>query len=358
MAEQAQSIEDRISAVLNPPQEVAEPAPEAAPEVTENVAPETGLVEQEKDWPQEQAEETPAEQTSTGEESIDGPEEEVIEIGDISDLAEHLGVDASELYNIAIPYTKDGERHEFSLGQIKDQLQDWQDTLAKRDQIQTELQTYQESSQQAQTLLNQQAEFLNTYVQRAHESLLKEMQGINWDELHAKNPGEWARQSEMFRRKGMELQQMQAQAMQELREKQQTLHQQQMKMQQDLLLREQREMLRAIPEWRDDKVADTERTALVEYMRDSGYRAEEINGVTDHRALVLARKAMLFDRMKKDGDVAKKKVVKLQKKVVKPGSRQSSAEASQNRERQVVKAHRANPKSIDAAAARIQMRVK
>lgn len=363
MAETAPSIEERISAVLNPE------APQDAQEVPQETPQEeqSGLLDEQGDWPQEQ-EETPQEaveedsdqqasdQQASGEES----DEEFIEIdGDINKFAEQIGVDVADLYeHLSIPYTKDGERHEFTLSQIKDSLSDWQDTIAKRDQIQTELSQYQQSREQAQTLLQQQAEFLNTYVQRAHESLLKEMQGINWDQLHQQNPGEWARQSEMFRRKGAELQQMQAQAMQELQQKSQELHESQMKMQQDLLQREQRELLRAIPEWRDDKVADTERAALVEYMRDNGFKAEEINGITDHRALVLARKAMQFDRMKQSGDVAKKKVMKLQKRALKPGAKQNAAEAQRNRERQVVKNHRANPKSIDAAAARIQMRVR
>lgn len=336
--EAPQSIEDRIGALLDaetdPPRE--EEAPEAAPETEpEAEAPEDGA---QAEAPQ------------------DEPEE--IEIGDITDLANHLGVDPADLYNIAVPFTKDGERHEFSLGEVKDRYQDMVEAKAAKEQAETLANQYREVESKLRENLEANAQQYQSFLQAAQQTMLAEMQGVDWAKLERENPGEWARLSEQYRQKQMRLRDMEQQAQQAFQEQKKQYQSHLEGLREEQLSRERTALLRAIPEWRKDEIADTERKALVEYMRDSlGYKPEEINNVYDHRAIVLARKAMMYDEMVKKGDVAKKKVVKLAKKVVKPGQRQTAREAGQDRERAAVKAHRSNPKSMDAAALRIQQRL-
>ena len=337
------SIEDRISAIMNPAEETptdleAEHAPAEhgeAPEATIEATQEEAATEEP---------EAPTEPS----------DDDAVEIHDLAGLAEYLQADVADLYNVAIPYTVDGERHEFTLGEIKDQLPEWKQTLAKRQEIETTYQRQIAAEQQASQMLEQQAQFVNTHLQLVEQSLLQDMQGIDWEGLQRNNPGEWARQSEMMRRKTEQLRKMRDDAAQALTQQHEALKQQRANTEQAVLEREQTALLRAIPEWRNDEIASAERPALVEYLRDTGYSQDEINSAYDHRALVLARKAMMYDKAKQSGDVAKKKVVKLAKKNLKPGASQGRGEAQQDRMRAVIKAHKANPKSIDAAAARIR----
>lgn len=361
MSELAQSIEERISQRLNPqPAEpaAAEPQDRAAPPAEPRDAPAdtaSGLLGEAVE-PDAPAESEPVEPAATSD--ADAPaDDDYVEIREFGQLAEYLQADAADLYNIEIPYTKDGERRAFTIGEIKDQLETWQDTIAARDQIQTQLSQYQQSLRESQDALAQQQEFIQEHLQAVHAALLQDMQAVDWDRLHRENPGEWARQSELFRRKDQELRAAHARAAQALGQRREELTARQQKLQEELLQREHREVMRAIPEWRDAKVADTEKAAMAEYLAGRGFTADEINGLTDHRVLLLARDAMQKQKLVSDGEAAKKRVVKLATKVLKPGARQAASDAERGRERAVIKAHRDNPKSPDAAADRIALRL-
>lgn len=65
---------------------------------------------------------------------------------------------------------------------------------------------------------------------------------------------------------------------------------------------EQKHLVERIPEWADAKVAQAEKTALHGYLTNEfGYTARELEGVTDHRLMVLARKAQKYDEMVGEG---------------------------------------------------------
>jgi hypothetical protein len=55
--------------------------------------------------------------------------------------------------------------------------------------------------------------------------------------------------------------------------------------------------LRSVPELADRGAARREMAALGDYLAKAGYSAQEMDGLVDHRDLILARKAMLYDRL-------------------------------------------------------------
>lgn len=62
--------------------------------------------------------------------------------------------------------------------------------------------------------------------------------------------------------------------------------------------REQAELLlKAIPDWSDAAKARAEKAEVAKFLKAAGYSDAEISGVRDHRAVVMARKAMLYDQM-------------------------------------------------------------
>lgn len=59
---------------------------------------------------------------------------------------------------------------------------------------------------------------------------------------------------------------------------------------------EEAKLFEAIPEWKDAKVADAEKAQLAAYATNAfGWTADDLQSVTDHRNIVLLRKAMLYD---------------------------------------------------------------
>ena len=115
----------------------------------------------------------------------------------------------------------------------------------------------------------------------------------DWDRLYAEDPIEWVRQREVWRAKQeqsaaaqIEMERLQAQ---QVGEQRQQLAQH--------LQAERSRLVEAIPNWKDDKVWERDRTALREYGRKFGFSDEELSQAYDHRAVVALYKAMRYDRM-------------------------------------------------------------
>ena len=117
----------------------------------------------------------------------------------------------------------------------------------------------------------------------------------NWEELQARlSPQELAHEMATFQRR--------QKALQALKLEQQRIAQIEQLRTQEMLSRQlemEKELLTsAIPEWVDAEVAQKERKAIVEYAKKNGFTAEELENVYDHRAVVLLRKAWLYDQGK------------------------------------------------------------
>lgn len=67
----------------------------------------------------------------------------------------------------------------------------------------------------------------------------------------------------------------------------------------EAVVAEGEKLLEAIPEWKDDKKASVEKQALVEFAQGVGYSRQELEQTVDHRAIVILRKAMLYDQLSK-----------------------------------------------------------
>ena len=89
--------------------------------------------------------------------------------------------------------------------------------------------------------------------------------------------------------------------------------------QRSYLSTQQQELLAKLPQWKDEKTAKSEREALKTYLKDQGYDDGAINGISDHKAVILGRKAMLYDQMMTKAQAAAKKVANLPTKVERPG---------------------------------------
>ena len=76
----------------------------------------------------------------------------------------------------------------------------------------------------------------------------------------------------------------------------------------ELLTAEREKLVAAVPEWSDPKVGQQDRADMLEYALSLGYNEQDVSSIVDHRAMLLLRKAMLFDRGTKKVAAAKGKV--------------------------------------------------
>lgn len=97
-------------------------------------------------------------------------------------------------------------------------------------------------------------------------------------------------------------------------------------------------MLQAIPEWKDGTAAQTGKKALSDYLTQQGYSADEIAQAVDHRSIVVARKAMLYDQMMaKQADVTKRVANLPPKAPQRPGGGETSPLDGRTRTMQALK---------------------
>lgn len=126
------------------------------------------------------------------------------------------------------------------------------------------------------------------------QSLQRELVGSHPDpRLIDDNPQEFLRQTAQYNQRAQLMQQAMAER-QGLAQQQQAL-QTQRHMQ--TLEAESERLSQAIPEWRDSKAREADKKLITETLSKAGYRPEEIGSIADHRAVVLARKAALYDQM-------------------------------------------------------------
>jgi hypothetical protein len=95
---------------------------------------------------------------------------------------------------------------------------------------------------------------------------------------------------------------------------------------QEQLKKEQELLRQKIPDWMDETTVQREYPKLVESMKSVGFDENELTGISDHRMMVLARKAMLYDQIMSQ-DISGKKV-KTPPKSATPGTPKSPTEAS------------------------------
>lgn len=355
MADATPSIEERMSAHF-----AAEEAP-PPPDVVEDV--EQGAASAALSDREEETEETTDEVTEETEDSAEPDESEEltgdeVSIEDISQLADHLGIDVSEMYNLRVPITdSEGKRRDITLGEWKDgfQLNEQAQKVQKQAQEEYDALTKQrqEFEQQAQAAAAQ----TQRYIQAAQKELTQEFNAINWESLRQQDPGQYAVKRQDFIERNARLGQLEQQAAQEWQQQQTQLQQQREAQYGKYLEREQQALYESIPEWRNEEAARTEKSRVSEYLQSTGYTPEEIGNAADHRAIVLARKAMLWDESQKKADTAKKKVLKIGKRVLKPSTRQSKATQTMSRERELKAAVRKGGGKMDDVAALIQARL-
>lgn len=171
---------------------------------------------------------------------------------------------------------------------------------AERAQLQQERQAYAQNLQR---------------LQAQDEAALQQQQNIDWQALIDSDPVEYLKQQRTAQERHARLQQVYAEqqrisAMQQAEQEQ---------MRSAYLAQQQDELLAKLPDWRDSAKATAEKTALRDYLLEAGYDDKTVSTITDAKAVLLARKAMLYDQMIGKAQTATKRVANLPQKVERPG---------------------------------------
>ena len=239
----------------------------------------------------------------------------------------------------------DGKEVEVTLEELQKGYSRTQDYTRKTQQIAEARKQTEAELQAVRAEREQYAQLLGALEAQVQQSA---QPNIDWDRLYQEDPIEYVRQREVMRENKEK-----AEAIQSEQQRLAYLSQQeQAQFMQQKLQQEQEALLAAIPDWKDAKKAQAEKALLVEFGQKIGFTPEELKSVVDHRAVLMLRKAALYDQMmSKRGNI--KPVTNNGPRPAKPGAagRVSSSTESVRAQQRVAKTGRVD----DAANAIFQL---
>ena len=257
--------------------------------------------------PETEVEETP-DVTDTEEPTSEQPDEalEAVEEDVSEELDEEIVTeDETEEYEEQEYYTvkNNGVEEDVTLDELVAGYSRQSDYTKKT----TDLANQRKEFEQQQQALLQERQSLQQGLQQLNQQLSAETQNQPtqeyWDNLYETDPLEYVRAKDKFRDKEAELAKVQA-AQNELAQRQAFEQQEAMKKH---LAEEQVKLTKAIPEWKDEKVAEMDKRNIVTFAKRYGFNEQELNNATDHRAILMLRKAMLYDELEAKKPLVKKK---------------------------------------------------
>ena len=174
----------------------------------------------------------------------------------------------------------------------------------------------QEYVQQAQQQVQVQQAVVGLIAEaKVMENRLTQYQSINWAALEQQDP---VRAMTLQREFGEEKQAYQTK-IHEVNQAQNYIQQQQSQNTAASLESERQALVQACPEWRSEAVASKEKQAIAADLISRGYSQADIQGLSDHKAVLLARDAMLYRQQKAASNTAEKQV-RQAPKIIKPGA--------------------------------------
>lgn len=288
----------------------------------------------EQQAPQEQVE------PATGEQEEQGPEYQ-----DLDDYLTQSKIDRDSFMAMPVTVKVDGKTSTVPLSdlvkgyQLESHFTQKSQGLAER---QREWEGQQQQAQQAlvQTLQNTQALF-----NLAHQVLLREYQGTDWNKLRAEDPLNWSIKSTEFNQRAGEIQNFLARIQQASQEQSQQAEQQRLA----ALPKEWEKTLEQVPAWRDEKQFQADRGEMLTYGQKLGFSPAELSGIHDHRYMVALYQASQFAKLQAQAPQAVKKV-RAAPQVANPGARITRDPNTVARNQAKERFYR-NPRDQDAGAA-------
>lgn len=248
----------------------------------------------------------------------DGETPNEYQLADVAKLlgAEESALDVDEDGSVLVKTKIDGQEGKVKFADLikSYQLQGHVDKQVReaaevRKQAQEFAQQVQQQNQAQQAVIGKIAEA------KAIENQLAQYQGINWNALEDSDPV----QAMKLQRQFGELKQAYNSKVADINQTQNYIQQQQSQQSAASLENERQALIKAVPEWSSDVTATKEKQAIAADLKARGYTDRDIQGLSDHKAVLLARDAMLYRQLKANNDTDTKKVREAPK-IIKPGS--------------------------------------
>ena len=320
--ETLQSAAEKILALDTPVEEQEQPL-ETSEDTTEEVEDVNAEVEQEAEV-EEPDQEPEIEAESEAEDVRD----------ELTELSEWLSdPDAKSNFDkVKIKTLVDGKEGEATLADLVKTYQINSSVEERAEKLKAKKADFETETEQLRTAFNERITQAEQLAQVLEQNFLKGYEKVNWEELRDTDPAEFSAKKQEYQ----EAQQGLVSLKQSMAAERQRAYNEQYN---TLLERESARLPEIVPEWSDEATARAEKTAVREYLIESGFKPTDIDGtldaqgniltpgIVDARAIALARKAMLYDKGQQKVETVKKKVRHVPK-MAKPGKPETGKEIS------------------------------
>lgn len=220
-----------------------------------------------------------------------------------SNLDEYLGkagLERDSFYSLPVR-VKD---QDLPLSEVLKRAEAHQDVEASRAAL-AHLQKEWETQRTAQqTQLSTQLQQAKSLGDLAANELMAEFKAVNWQELRQFNGGEYAAKQQDFQNRWATIQTH----LQNITQAQQAEQQKATQTLQANLKVERENLLKAVPEWRDETKFKSAQDLMTKYARDRGFKDEELNAIYDHRYMQVLHDAAQWRALQGQQSAALKKV--------------------------------------------------
>lgn len=238
---------------------------------------------------------------------------------DDEDYEEEATQELSE--DLSLKVKVDGEEVEVTLAELRNGYSRTADYTRKATALAEQRRAFEAEAEAIRAERAQYAQMLPILQQQIQQQNAAEP---DWDNLYDEDPIEAARLERHWRRTKEE----QTQRLTAIQAEQQRLAQEEAKQRtqhtQAVIQAERARLPEVIPEWKDQETMMKEAQELREWATSNGLTEQDINSLTQAAHIALVRKAMLYDKGKRNVEKAKHPA-KQKARVVRPGSGNSSA---------------------------------
>ena len=285
---------------------------------------------------------------ATPEETAEEITEEEATISSLTELLDAEGYNLEEFLNLEVEQKIDGETRKVRLSDVLATNQTLEAAERRLNDVKEKAKTQNQALANKEHELDQAFNVAASVLQKQKLGFEEAERALNADPLRTQDPAEWtAKKQELAdQRKAFDSELTQFLRAHQQHKSTSTAESEQAK--QGRLVKEQELLLKELPEWADEKVAEKEQKQLGEYLYSQELSPESYDLLThDHKLLIMARKAAKYDEVQAKAEPAKKRL-KAVPKTLKPGSKPTQLNSTQTEINRLEAEIKANPNSRDA----------
>ena len=242
----------------------------------------------------------------------------------LEELAEAMEVDQDDLKSIQISTKVDGKEGRATLAEVIKNYQLNKSLTEKSEKFAQERKAFEEKVEKREQEIQQKLEDAESVTKLLEDQLKEEIGSIDWNQLRADNPAQYAVVKQDYMEKIGEIESKKQKIVKDREAAQKESMEKYQEKMKEVVQYNNDQLLKVDPKLADDKYRAKEMQELSTYLKGSNLTDEEINSVIDYRMITFMRKAKAFDEMQTKANPAKAKAKK-KPKFVKPGTQKTSA---------------------------------